>query len=218
MTRKLLLIDDDGALAQLLADFVGRQGYSLDWADRPSQGFERLAARPDLILLDVMLPEYDGFEFCRRLRASDNAVPVLMLTARGDDLDRIRGLQIGADDYLPKPFNPAELMARVEAILRRAAPAAGKGLDPDQHVLHLAEKTVALTPTEYRLLEVLTAAPGRAFSRSQLLERLDEAGISESFDRAIDIHISRLRSKVEEDPKRPRHLITVRGMGYRFEW
>ncbi|MFN3431382.1 MAG: response regulator transcription factor [Candidatus Sericytochromatia bacterium] len=220
MTRKLLLIDDDRDLAQLLTDFVGRQGYELLWADRPSAGFLRLEERPDLILLDVMLPEMDGFAVCTELKARGVVTPIIMLTARGDDMDRIQGLRLGADDYLPKPFNPLELLARVEAVLRRVPPEERpeNGLDPDTRALRLEGREVPLTPTEYKLLETMTASPGRAFTRDQLLDLLDEAGAVEAFDRAIDIHISRLRAKVEEDPKQPRHLQTVRGVGYRFTW
>jgi DNA-binding response OmpR family regulator len=220
MTRKLLLIDDDRDLAQLLTDFVGRQGYELLWADRPSAGFNHLEDRPDLILLDVMLPEMDGFAVCTELRSRGVATPIIMLTARGDDMDRIQGLRLGADDYLPKPFNPLELLARVEAVLRRVPPEERpeNGLDADTRALRLEGREVPLTPTEYKLLEAMTASPGRAFTRDQLLDLLDEAGAVEAFDRAIDIHISRLRAKVEEDPKQPRHLQTVRGVGYRFTW
>ncbi len=219
-SRKLLLIDDDYDLAELLRDFLARHGYVLDWADRPSEGMKRLEERPDLILLDIMLPESDGFEVCRRIRASGSSVPVIMLTARGDDADRIRGLRGGADDYLPKPFNPLELLARVEAVLRRVPPAepAARGLDPDRRCFVLDGRDIPLTPSEYRILEAMVEHPGRAFTRDQLLDLLDEAGAVESFDRAIDIHVSRLRAKLEEDPKQPRHLLTVRGVGYRFEW
>ncbi|MDB5100457.1 MAG: chemotaxis protein CheY [Cyanobacteria bacterium RYN_339] len=217
MGRKLLLIDDDRELAELLQAFVARNGYELAWADRPSRGFELLADRPELVLLDIMLPEQDGFAVCQAIRATGNATPVIMLTARGDDDDRIRGLQIGADDYLPKPFNPKELLARVEAVLRRGpARPQGRGLDPDQRSLRLGEREITLTPNEYRLLDAMLAQPGRAFSRDQLLELSEDA--SESFDRAIDIHMSRLRSKIEADPRQPKHLITVRGVGYRWDW
>ena len=220
MSRKLLLIDDDRELAQLLTDFVGRHGYALDWADRPSAGLAKLADQPELILLDVMLPEQDGFAVCRQLRDQGVTTPIIMLTARGDSLDRIQGLRLGADDYLPKPFNPLELLARVEAVLRRvpAAESPRNGLAPDARALRLDGREIPLTPTEYKLLEAMTASPGRAFTRDQLLELLDEAGAVDSFDRAIDIHISRLRAKLEPDPKQPKHLQTVRGVGYRFAW
>ncbi|HBN09759.1 MAG TPA: DNA-binding response regulator [Cyanobacteria bacterium UBA8530] len=221
MNRKLLLIDDDKELAMLLRDFVQRHGFDLVWADRPSVGFGFLdegKVRPELVLLDVMLPEMDGFEVCRLLRKARNQVPVIMLTARGDDPDCIRGLQIGADDYLAKPFNPLELIARIEAVLRRARlKDASNGLDQGNRTLSLDGEDIPLTPSEYRLIEAMTASPGRVFSRDQLLDLLD-AGGGESFDRAIDIHVSRLRGKLEEDARNPRHLITVRGLGYRFEW
>lgn len=222
---KLLLIDDDQTLAMLLRSVLAEHGLDLDWADRPSAGFAKLQARPDLLLLDVMLPEMDGFEVCRRLRAQGDETPIIMLTARGDDLDKIRGLRLGADDYLPKPFNHLELLARVEAVLRRrlggrhqGALAGADRLDHERRTLRLAGREHALTATEYRLLATLTASPGRVFSRQELLDAMDEAGLAESFDRAIDSHISRLRGKLEPDARNPRHLCTVRGMGYRFEW
>ena len=224
--RKLLLIDDDRDLARLLGDFVRMHGYELIWADRPSAGMDRLRDGADLVLLDVMLPEQDGFEVCRTMRDAGVNTPVIMLTARGDDLDRIRGLKLGADDYLPKPFNPLELLARVEAVLRRAVPPPsardtapkGDGLDPDTRAFRIGDREVSLTPSEYRIMEALLAAPGRAFTRDQLLDLFDDAGAVDSFDRAIDIHVSRLRAKIEDDTRRPTHLITVRGVGYRFEW
>lgn len=221
--RKLLLIDDDQDLADLLRDFLARHGYALDWAERPSEGLKRLSEHPDLVLLDVMLPEADGFEVCRKLRDAGSSVPVIMLTARGDDTDRIRGLRTGADDYLPKPFNPLELLARIEAVLRRVpavapTPLPSRGLDPDKRMIRLDDREIPLTPMEYRLLEAMARQPGRAFTRDQLLDLMDDAGAVESFDRAIDIHISRLRAKLEADPKQPQHLLTVRGVGYRFEW
>ncbi len=220
--RKILLIDDDRELADLLRDFVALHGYDLWWADRPSAGLARLAESPDLLLLDVMLPEEDGFEVCRELREAGHTIPIIMLTARGNDIDRIRGLKDGADDYVPKPFNPLELLARVEAVLRRSGPSlaavAGDRLDPDRRTLWLGGREVALTPSEYRILDGMSVSPGRAFTRDQLLAMMDSAGAIESFDRAIDIHMSRLRSKIEVDARRPEHLITVRGVGYRFEW
>lgn len=221
MPHTLLLIDDDRQLAGLLRDFVTRHGYTLEWAERPSEGLAKLAEAPvDLLLLDVMLPEQDGFALCKALRQKGDRTPIIMLTARGADDDRISGLQLGADDYLPKPFNPKELLARVEAVLRRVPPrsAPARGLDPDARSFRLEGREIPLTPSEYRLLEALTAQSGRAFSRDQLLDLLDEAGATDAFDRAIDIHISRLRAKLETDPRQPRHLITVRGVGYRFEW
>lgn len=230
MAQKLLLIDDDRDLARLLGDYVGLHGYELIWADRPSVGMELLAKNPDLLLLDVMLPERDGFEVCRALRQTGAEVPIIMLTARGDDLDRIKGLVLGADDYLPKPFNPDELVARVAAVLRRTRVTSTSGpgppslimgtlgLDPDLRTMRVGDREVPLTPSEFRIMDALVGAPGRAYTRDQLLGVLDTAGVTEAFDRAIDIHISRLRAKMEPDPRNPRHLLTVRGHGYRFVW
>lgn len=218
--RKLLLVDDDETLATLLRSLLAQHGYELAWADRPSTGMTMLADQPELVLLDVMLPEKDGFEVCRSLRDAGETVPVIMLTAKGDDTDRIKGLNIGADDYLPKPFNYLELIARIEAVLRRQATPAPTtdGLDHDRKTLKVDGQSHPLTPMEYRILSVLTERPGRTYSRSELLDRLDETGSMDNLDRSIDIHVSRLRSKIEANPRSPRHLLTVRGFGYRFQW
>lgn len=224
---RLLMIDDDRTLAMLLRSVLAAHGYELDWADRPSSGLPKLQQHPDLLLLDVMLPERDGFDVCRELRAAGNPIPIIMLTGRGADTDRIQGLKLGADDYLPKPFNHLELIARVEAVLRRQgawntpvtpAPVPTDRLDHARRTLWLAGREYPLTAAEFRLLETLTAAPGRVFSRNELMASLDEAGASEAFDRAIDSHISRLRNKIEKDARHPQHLHTLRGMGYRFTW
>lgn len=221
--RKLLLIDDDLTMASLLKSLLAQHGFELASIDRPSKVSAELAQDVELILLDVMLPEQDGFEVCRTLRAAGESRPIIMLTAKGDDADRIRGLQLGADDYLPKPFNHLELVARVEAVLRRttsarvAAPPSD-GLDRDRRLIRIAGQEVALTPTEFRLMEAFTGQPGRTFTRGELLNLLDTDAMLESYDRAIDLHISRLRTKLEEDLKQPRHLLTVRGLGYRFAW
>ncbi|HEY9857379.1 MAG TPA: response regulator transcription factor [Stenomitos sp.] len=221
--RKLLLIDDDLTMASLLKSLLAQYGFDLESVDRPSQIPAALDPGVELILLDVMLPEQDGFEVCQSLRAAGENRPIIMLTAKGDDTDRIRGLQLGADDYLPKPFNHLELVARVEAVLRRTASAsapvpASDGLDLDRRLLRLGGREVALTPTEFRLMEAFTRHPGRTYGRGELLNLLDIDAMLESYDRAIDLHISRLRSKLETDLKQPRHLVTVRGIGYRFEW
>ena len=218
--RKLLMIDDDQTLAMLLKSVLAQEGFELAWADRPSKGIPLLADRPELLLLDVMLPELDGFEVLRKLRAEGEQTPIIMLTGKGDDTDRIKGLNLGADDYLAKPFNHLELLARVAAVLRRRPPAEAPGdrFDKERRTLRLGGREIPLTATEYRLLEALTAAPGRVFSRAELMDVLDEAGATEAFDRAVDSHVSRLRGKVELDPRNPRHLFTVRGLGYRFQW
>jgi DNA-binding response OmpR family regulator len=219
--RKLLLVDDDATLAMLLKALMAQHGYDLAWADRPSKGLEMLADGPELLLLDVMLPERSGFELCQELRAAGNETPIIMLTARGAAADRVGGLKLGADDYLAKPFDHLELVARVEAVLRRRpaqAVPAGNGLDRDRRTLRLAGREIVLTAMEYRLVDALVSAPGRVFARSELMSLLDDAGALESFDRAIDSHISRLRNKLELDARNPEHLVTVRGMGYRFQW
>jgi DNA-binding response OmpR family regulator len=178
------------------------------------------------VLLDVMLPGLDGFETCRRLRATSElaGLPVLMLTARGDDVDKIVGLELGADDYLAKPFNPRELLARIRALLRRAggAPpgggrprfrAGGLGIDFDAREVSVDGRRVSLTSYEFDLLAALARAPGRVLSREQLLDAL-KGQAWETFDRSIDVHVSKLRAKLEPNPREPRYLKTVRGVGY----
>jgi DNA-binding response OmpR family regulator len=219
--RKILLIDDDETLAMLLKALLEQHGYDMLWGDRPSRGLALLKAqRPELLLLDVMLPEKNGFDVVKELREQGDTTPIIMLTARGTAPDRIGGLKLGADDYLAKPFDHLELVARVEAVLRRtpASESPANGLDRDRRTLRLAGREYALTSMEYRLLDALTSAPGRVYSRTELMGLLDEAGALESFDRAIDSHMSRLRNKIEEDPRNPQHLLTARGMGYRFQW
>jgi DNA-binding response OmpR family regulator len=218
--RRLLLIDDDPRLATILTAYLRQHGFELAWADRPSKGLVLLADRPELILLDVMLPERDGFEVCRHLRVTGDLTPIIMLTGRGADDDRIHGLDLGADDYLPKPFNHRELVSRIEAVLRRRLPApiAQDGLDAERRLLCLDGREIPLTAMEFKLLEHMATRPGRVFARGELISLVDETGASESFDRAIDSHIFRLRSKIEADPKAPSRLLTVRGIGYTFQW
>ena len=228
--RKLLLIDDDRTLAMLLKSVLSEHGFELDWADRPSAGLPKLADRPELLLLDVMMPEQDGFEVCRQLRERGEETPIIMLTGRGDDMDRIKGLNLGADDYLPKPFNPRELVARIHAVLRRRAapPPAGAPATAQEVVrfgpveVNLATRelvregtTTMLTTGEFGLLQVLLRHPRQPLSRDKLMElaRGREHGV---FDRAIDVQISRLRKLVEPDPAKPRHIQTVWGFGYVF--
>ena len=222
--RKLLMIDDDQTLGLLLKTVMVEHGFDITVADRPSKGLPMIANRPDLILLDVMLPEQDGFEVCKRIRATGDKTPIIMLTGKGGDTDRIQGLNLGADDYLPKPFNHLELVARISAVLRReeraeplAAPP-GSRLDHERRTLWIEGREFVLTVMEYKILTVLTNAPGRVFSRVELIEALDEAGASDAFDRAIDSHVSRLRAKIEADSRTPKYLHTVRGMGYRWQW
>lgn len=217
----LLLIDDDDALAELLRDFLTRHGHAIRWADSAEAGWQALENRlPRLILLDVMLPGQDGFQVLEQLRSKGFQVPVIMLTAKGDSQDRVSGLRKGADDYVAKPFGPDELLARIEAVLRRSPPPPAEAtyqLDPDGRTLLASGRRIALTPNEYKLMGTLIAAQGRTFSRDQILEILDETGQSESFDRSVDLQISRLRQKLEVDPRKPKHLLTVWGVGYRFQ-
>lgn len=221
--RKLLLIDDDRTMASLLGSLLKQHGFALACAATPSEGLRRLDGDTTLVLLDVELPEEDGFAVLRRLRDQGDRRPIILLSDREDDQDVIRGLNLGADDFILKPFNYLVLVARIEAALRRAAWASptappGDGIDRNQRVLRLGGRAVALTVTEYRMLEVMTARAGRTFTRGEMWELIDEEGATDSFDRAIDLHVSRLRSKIELNPKEPRHLLTVRGVGYRFEW
>jgi two-component system response regulator CpxR len=217
----ILVIDDDVELASLLSEFLEREGFETDFAHDGTTGLERaLQGKHELVVLDVMLPGIDGFEVLRRLRQSSN-VPVVMLTARGEDIDRIVGLELGADDYLPKPFNPRELVARVRAVLRRAEPRPQAGrvevngvtLDPGSREVWCEGRRVELTTLEFDILEQLMRAAGRVLSRDALMEALYNRKAS-PFDRAMDMHISHIRKKLECDG---RMLIkTVRGVGYQF--
>jgi DNA-binding response OmpR family regulator len=219
-----LLIDDDARLGALLQEYLGKNEVDLSIASDGERGLAALVAgRYDVVLLDVMLPGIDGLEVCRRIRGGPRAgVPVLMLTAKGDDVDKVVGLELGADDYLAKPFNPRELLARIRALLRRASapvPAAERFRSGDLEIDFASrEVTVGgtrqvLTHFEFQLLSALATAAGRVLSRDQLMDSLKGEAF-ESFDRSIDVHVSRLRAKLEKDPKNPRHIKTVRGVGY----
>jgi DNA-binding response OmpR family regulator len=222
----LLMIDDDEKLGELVKEYLESNGFQLRLAYDGSAGLEAWKSLPpDLIILDVMLPGLDGFEVCRTIRAT-SAVPIIMLTAKGDETDRIVGLELGADDYLPKPFNPRELLARIKAILRRVgAPATEEkptqlrvgpvALDKGTRLVLVRGDPVELTTAEFDLLQVLMSSAGRVLSREQLMERLHGNAWS-YFDRSIDVHVSRLRQKIEGNPKRPELLKTVRGVGYQF--
>ena len=224
MAARVLLVDDDAALAGLLTEYLKPVGFEVSVAKNAAEGLRQLAAQPfDAVLLDVMLPDLDGFEVCRRIRAASD-VPVLMLTARGQDEDRIVGLELGADDYLPKPFNPRELLARLRAVLRRRRPEAGRRaplrfgrleIDADARVARVDGEERALTAHQFDLLLALAESPGRVLSREALMSRVRGDAL-EAFDRSIDVHVSRLRAALEDDPKRPRRILTVRGAGYVF--
>jgi two-component system, OmpR family, response regulator CpxR len=219
----ILLIDDDTELTGLLGEFLGREGFTVSCEHEGTHGLDR-ARRPgvDLIVLDVMLPGLDGFEILRRLR-TDSKVPVIMLTARGDDVDRIVGLDLGADDYLPKPFNPKELVARIRSVLRRyeARPAtapsarvevAGIVLDPAARTVIADGKPVELTTFEFDILELLMRTAGTVLSRDTLMENFYNRKAT-PFDRSIDMHISHLRKKLENGESL---IKTIRGVGYQF--
>ena len=224
-TIRLLMIEDDRALAEMVATYLGRAGMTLDHRESTEAGLAAaLGGGYDAVILDLMLPDGDGLEVCRAIRARSD-VPILMLTARGEEADRIVGLEIGADDYLPKPFNPRELLARLRAILRRrggGTPAAGDVLRFGRLVVDRAARRVtvdgeerALTGHQFDILCALAESAGRVLSRDQLMDRVRGAAL-EAFDRSIDVHISRIRAAIEDDPKNPRRIITLRGAGYLF--
>jgi len=236
---RALLVDDDLDLARLLTEYLGSHDVTLTHVTDGPAGLALLERETfDVVLLDVMLPGIDGFEVCRRIRASHD-VPVVMLTARGDDADRIVGLEIGADDYVPKPFNPRELLARVRAVLRRARPAASAHgaaaalapaleklavgpleIDVGARTVKRSGEEVTLTSFEFRILLVLARRAGETVTREDLASAVREPGqpkakdYDPSVDRSLDVHVSRLRQKLEEDPKEPRLIKTVRGVGY----
>ena len=222
MSSRILIIDDDERLAAMVCDYLGSAGFRVAAASTASEGQQRLKREPfDALVLDLMLPDADGLEVCRRIRATSD-VPILMLTARGDAMDRVVGLEIGADDYLPKPFEPRELLARLRAILRRkaGAPADVKRfgrLEIDRAARRVTvdgeERT--LTSYQFALLDALADHAGRVMSRDALMD-LTKGETLEAFDRSVDVHISRIRAAIEDDVKKPRRIITVRGAGYVF--
>jgi len=217
----ILLVDDDVELCTLLGEFLRREGFTVDCEHEGSAGLSRALAGVDLVVLDVMLPGIDGFEILRRLR-HQSKVPVIMLTARGEDVDRIIGLELGADDYLPKPFNPRELAARIRAILRRyeqRAPSSGDRLevngvtlDPGTREVTSTGRAVELTTFEFDILEMLMRSAGRVLSRDTLMENFYNRKAT-PFDRSIDMHVSHLRKKLEHGATL---IKTIRGVGYQF--
>jgi DNA-binding response OmpR family regulator len=221
--RRLLVVDDDERLRTLLAEYLGGRNFEVDVAPTGEDGLAKLgAAEFDLVILDLMLPGADGLEVCRQIRAT-SSIPIVMLTARGEDMDRIVGLELGADDYLPKPFNPRELLARVQAVLRRTAAADVEGpallragplaLDPSRRIAWLEDSELDLTSTEFDLLRTLVASAGRVVPRERLMEEARGTEFA-SFERSVDVHVSHIRKKLGDDPKRPRLIKTVRGVGY----
>lgn len=222
---RILLIDDDARLGELLGAYFKRFDLELSSATEPSTGLAKLAAeKPDLVILDVMLPEQDGFEVCRMIRKS-SAVPIIMLTARGDVTDRVVGLELGADDYLPKPFEPRELVARIQNVLRRTGPRDEIARDRlafrdleinlERRTVQLDGDPLELTTMEYQLLVLFATHPGRTFTRDEILNEL--RGIdAQLFSRSVDILVSRLRQKLKDTTKQPRFIKTVWGTGYIF--
>jgi len=225
MTDRLLMIEDDDDLSSMVQEYLSNNGMQVTTSHDATKGLNTLRRHQfDAVILDIMLPDMDGFEVCRRIRAV-SPIPILMLTARGDELDRIVGLELGADDYLPKPFNPRELLARLRAILRRSSGALNQyettlrfgqlEIDPSARIVRLNGEPRNLTGHQFELLWVLAKNAGRVLSRERLMDmvRGDEL---EAFDRSIDVHISRIRAAIENDPKHPSRIITIRGTGYFF--
>ncbi len=222
-STRILLVEDDPDIARVVETYLRRSGFEVEVVcDGPSGLARALAAPPALIVLDLMLPGLDGFELLKRLRPT-LATPVIMLTARGEAEDRLQGFEHGADDYVPKPFHPPELVARVKAVLRRAQPertderleVGDLSIDPGKRTVTRAGEALDLTAVEFDLLLVFAANPGRVFRRDDLLDRVwgrDFVGV----DRVVDVHVSNLRQKLEPDPGNPRYLLTLRRVGYKF--
>jgi DNA-binding response OmpR family regulator len=223
MSFRVLLVEDDARLAGMVADYLGQAGFRAVIAGTGGEA-QRLLKREafDAVILDLMLPDTDGLDLCRHIRA-ESAIPLLMLTARGDPLDRVVGLELGADDYLPKPFEPRELLARLRAILRRSRDTAPADvlrfgrleIDRAARQVRVDGREKPLTGFQYTLLLALAERAGRVLSRDVLMD-LTRGSALEEFDRSIDVHISRIRAAIEDDPKKPRRILTVRGAGYVF--
>ena len=232
MTQPLLMIEDDARLAQMVAEYLGQSGFEVRIAADGQSGLAQLQSTlttpPELVILDLMLPDMDGLEVCRRIRAlsgTNAQVPVLMLTAKGDPMDRIIGLEMGADDYLPKPFEPRELLARVRAVLRRrtdsGTPAAKQmrfgslEIDRDARTVMVGPQSCDLTSYQFDLLVALAERAGRVLTRDQIMEAVRGREL-DAFDRSIDVHMGRIRAAIEVDAKTPKRILTVRGVGYVF--
>jgi two-component system, OmpR family, phosphate regulon response regulator OmpR len=232
MSQHLLMIEDDARLAQMVAEYLGQSGFEVSHAADGQSGLAHLQAQtstlPELVILDLMLPDMDGLEVCRRIRALSSAsaqVPVLMLTAKGDPMDRIIGLEMGADDYLPKPFEPRELLARVRAVLRRRTDGGTHApkqlrfgsleIDRDARTVMVGPQSCDLTSYQFDLLVALAERAGRVLTRDQIMEAVRGREL-DAFDRSIDVHMGRIRAAIEVDPKSPKRIVTVRGVGYVF--
>lgn len=223
--KTILVVDDEKQIVEVLSAYLEREGYRVIAAyDGRTALDAALKESPDLILLDLMLPEINGFDICRLVR-DESGVPIIMLTARDDEMDKVLCLEVGADDYITKPFSPREVLARVRAVLRRASsePAGQErirvgGLDIDmaRHEVTKAGAPVQLTPTEFKILEAMAKSPGRVFTRLQLIDYAQGYSF-EGYERTIDAHIKNLRQKIEDNPKQPNYIVTVFGVGYRLE-
>jgi DNA-binding response OmpR family regulator len=226
MVQKILVVDDELQIVRVARSYLEKASFRVLTASNGKEAlFVARHEKPDLVVLDLQMPEMDGLEFTRRVRAEQPDIAIIMLTARIEEMDRILGLELGADDYMTKPFSPRELVARVRAVLRRsqAAPAPVEVLqvkdlllDKGRREATLAGERLDLTPTEFDLLAALMSAPGRAFSRADLLEAVQGVAF-EAYERTIDAHIKNLRHKLEPDPANPQYITTVRGIGYRLE-
>jgi two-component system phosphate regulon response regulator OmpR len=225
MADRVLLVEDDPRLAEMLQDYLGQAGFEVTVATLGAAALQQLSeAHFDAVVLDLMLPDMDGLDVCRRLRPQ-NDTPIVMLTARGDAIDRIVGLELGADDYLPKPFEPRELLARLRAVVRRRSHAAGGGqttmrfgrlqIDVASRTALLDGQPCELTAYQFDLLLALSKNAGRVLSRETLMDLVKGEEL-DAFDRSIDVHISRIRAEIEDNPKKPRRIITVRTAGYLF--
>ncbi len=226
MSQTILVVDDEPEIVRLLRSYLEQAGYRVVTAYNGEDAlYTARHEQPDLVVLDILMPKMDGLEFTRRIRR-ERDVPIIMLTARAEETDRIVGLELGADDYVTKPFSPREVVARVGAVLRRAQPSEGREpapvlragpitLDRATHTVTVEGDRVDLTPTEFDVLEVLMGRPGRVFSRAEILEAVQGVAF-EAYERTVDAHIKNLRQKIESAPSDPRYVLTVRGAGYRL--
>ncbi len=222
--KKILVVDDEPKIIQLTQDYLENAGFSVISAGDGERALAVIQAeKPDLVVLDLGLPGMDGLDVCRSIRKTSN-LPIIMLTARDEETDKLVGLELGADDYITKPFSPKELVARVRSVLRRSELAQEERevirvgdvtLDSPRMQVTVGGEEIELTATEFQLLQALASQPGRIFTRSQLLNAVHGVAI-ESYERAIDAHIKNIRRKLEPVPHEPRYIQTVYGVGYRF--
>lgn len=222
--QSVFIVDDDVKITKLLKSYFDKEGFVTYLAHDGTSAVQAIRDKnPDLVVLDLMLPGMDGWEICRRLRRESD-VPIVMLTARDEETDRVIGLEMGADDYVAKPFSPREVVARAKAILRRTRKAAAKIepiragnllIDGERHLVKKGNTVLELTPTEFKILEQLATSPGRVFTRLQIVERVQGYSF-EGYERTVDAHMKNLRRKIEDNPKEPRYILTVYGVGYRF--